>query len=396
MGGGARKLWKAGGFCILAAGVLCILSPHAAAFFFSFKKPSLEWKTVWEMDGIDEDLRNLLICYAKQNTRETVGSRSLLFYRVNIYEKVEPVFAMKDGVLYSAVKKTIDIRNGYMNSLFKTEGLSGTYAPLRPFEGRCVVGNSTHYRIIVAFYEDQYLKKTVVLSADTPKNYRYSDEFFRKEEHSCRILGYEHGSSKMENPDIPCDFFHYYWDRFNPLTTGFALGLKELMEREGLSKGAMVTVTLEFVNALLDYSDGKKDPVYYLDLEENTFKEIEYPWKPREVYHNEDVSWWNSLAGEAYCGTFASISTKILRYLGIDSYDIGLTMYGLRDAAHAMLGVSEKDIAGAKIKGIPFVVTVQKDDGTVFRIHVIETIGGGYYGNWSRTHYFSFIQYNPV
>ena len=396
MGGGARKLWKAGGFCILAAGVLCILSPHAAAFFFSFKKPSLEWKTVWEMDGIDEDLRNLLICYAKQNTRETVGSRSLLFYRVNIYEKVEPVFAMKDGVLYSAVKKTTDTRNRYTNLLFRSESIIGAHIWPRPFEGRCVVGNSTHYRIIVAFYEEQYLKKTVVLSADTPKNYRYSNEFFRKEEHSCRVLSYEYGSSKMENPDIPCDFFNYYWDRFNPLTTGFALRLKELMEREGLSKGAMVTVTLEFVNALLDYSDGKKDPVYYLDLEENTFKEIEYPWKPREVYHNEDVDWWNSLAGEAYCGTFASISTKILRYLGVDSYHVGLTQYGLRDAAHGVLGVGEEDIAGAKINGIPFVVTVQKDDGTVVRIHVIETIGGGYYGNWSRTHYFSFIQHNPV
>uniref|UniRef100_A0A7C3UIP8 Uncharacterized protein n=1 Tax=Geoglobus ahangari TaxID=113653 RepID=A0A7C3UIP8_9EURY len=60
--------------------------------------------------------------------------------------------------------------------------------------------NETHYKLIVAFHENKYLKKTTVVSAVTPGDYRYKKDFYRMEEHGCRILSikYSYGGAYRE------------------------------------------------------------------------------------------------------------------------------------------------------------------------------------------------------
>jgi len=41
--------------------------------------------------------------------------------------------------------------------------------------------NDTHYRLTAVFYEDTYLNKTVVMSAETPKDYRYPRDYLTQD-----------------------------------------------------------------------------------------------------------------------------------------------------------------------------------------------------------------------
>jgi hypothetical protein len=62
--------------------------------------------------------------------------------------------------------------------------------------------------------------------------------------------------------------------------------------------------------------------------------------------------------------------------------------------------VSEKDIAGVKgLLGYPAVAVIQKDDGQVMRIHVLDvTDTDKPYYRWDlhETKYIAFSQYNPI
>ena len=85
----------------------------------------------------------------------------------------------------------------------------------------------------------------------------------------------------------------------------------------------------------------------------------------------------------------------ILRYLGLDVYTTSIDITG----AHGVLGVNEKDVIGAKGIDSVTVVVVQRVDGLVVRIRVLEVSDvdrphGIFY--LDKTKYMSFSQYNPV
>jgi len=95
-----------------------------------------------------------------------------------------------------------------------------------------------------------------------------------------------------------------------------------------------------------------------------------------------------------YCSTFVGLNQVILRYLGLDVYDVGINITG----AHAVLGIEDRDMQNVKgVRGSPVIVTVERDDGVVVRIHVLEaSFEPVYVVNLYKTKHIDFIQYNPV
>jgi hypothetical protein len=311
---------------------------------------------------------------------------------------------MKDNVLYTK-NRTVILSKGITSFLYRIgflkdyDTFSGTP---RPFSARCLIKiNETHYRLTAVFYEDTYLKKTVVMSAETPKDYRYPRDYltqgwFRKEEHSCRILSLKHANGTVEeNPRIPCLWMNYYWDRFNPLAMGFAVEMEKLIQREGLPRNAAIPIATKLIGTLVRYSEGNDTtlPVLF-DPATKSFTTVPYPYKPKEIIYNQDALWWNLLRGRGYCSTFVGLNQIILRYLGLDVYHIGINITG----AHAVLGIEDRDMQNVKgVRGSPVIVTVERDDGVVVRIHVLEaSFEPVYVVNLYKTKDLDFIQYNPV
>jgi hypothetical protein len=391
-------------------GVLPILgiedSFSSLAFFNIFGKQQKEdWKTADEMKGlVDDRLYEVMQCYAAMNTKEYTVDRYYIFVKEQERRVIEPVFMMKDNVLYTK-NRTVVFSKGITGFLYRIgflkdyDTFSGTP---RPFSARCLIKiNETHYRLTAVFYEDTYLKKTVVMSAETPKDYRYPRDYltqgwFRKEEHSCRILSLKHANGTVEeNPRIPCLWMNYYWDRFNPLAMGFAVEMEKLIQKEGLPRNAAIPIATKLTATLVEYPRGNNTarPVLF-DPATKSFTIIPYPRKPGEIVYNEDALWWNLLRGEGYCSTFVGLNQVILRYLGLDVYDVGINITG----AHAVLGVGDKDMQNVKGVGRnPVIVTVERDDGVVVRIHVLEaSFEPVYVMDLYKTKDIDFIQYNPV
>jgi hypothetical protein len=372
---------------------------------FSGKQQKEDWKTADEMKGlVDDRLYEVMQCYAAMNTKEYTVDRYYIFVKEQERRIIEPVFMMKDNVLYTK-NRTVVLSKGITGFLYRIgflkdyDTFSGTP---RPFSARCLIKiNETHYRLTAVFYEDTYLKKTVVMSAETPKDYRYPRDYltqgwFRKEEHSCRILSLKHANGTVEeNPRIPCLWMNYYWDRFNPLAMGFAVEMEKLIQKEGLPRNAAIPIATKLTATLVEYPRGNNTarPVLF-DPATKSFTIIPYPRKPGEIVYNEDALWWNLLRGEGYCSTFVGLNQVILRYLGLDVYDVGINITG----AHAVLGVGDKDMQNVKGVGRnPVIVTVERDDGVVVRIHVLEaSFEPVYVMDLYKTKDIDFIQYNPV
>ena len=394
-------------------GVLPILgiedSFGTLAFFNIFGKQQKEdWKTADEMKGlVDDKLYEVMQCYAAMRTNESVVTQQLgPFHSYQVKLRTEPVFMIKNNTVYVRDRTAAEagklITWGYRLGLLRYPG--GMSYPI-PFEARCLMKvNETHYKLSVAFYEQVYLKKMVVLSAVTPKDYEYPKDYrardwFKREEHGCRLLRMEFGGEKppIDNPPIPCHYMDYQWDRPNPLTVGFAREFERLLEEEKLPKNAAITIATKFANVLMDYwrespeRDNPKMTLY--DPATKSVNKLELPEKT--IYDPEDANWYNMLAGYGWCGSFVRVVQYILRYLGLDVYDTSIDIIG----AHAILGVNEKDVIGAKgIDGVT-VVVVQRDDGLVVRIRVLEVSDVDrphsiFY--LDETKYMSFSQYNPV
>jgi hypothetical protein len=391
-------------------GVLPILgiedSFSSLAFFNIFGKQQKEdWKTADEMKGlVDDRLYEVMQCYAAMNTKEYTVDRYYIFVKEQERRVIEPVFMMKDNVLYTK-NRTVVFSKGITGFLYRIGFLKDydTFSAIsRPFSARCLIKiNDTHYRLTAVFYEDTYLKKTVVMSAETPKDYRYprdylTQDWFRKEEHSCRILSLRHANGTVEeSPRIPCLWMNYYWDRFNPLAMGFAVEMEKLIQREGLPRNAAIPIATKLTATLVEYPRGNDTtlPVLF-DPATKSFTTVPYPYKPKEIIYNEDALWWNLLRGRGYCSTFVGLNQVILRYLGLDVYDVGINITG----AHAVLGVGDKDMQNVKGVGRnPVIVTVERDDGVVVRIHVLEaSFEPVYVMDLYKTKDIDFIQYNPV
>jgi hypothetical protein len=376
------------------------------AFFNIFGKQQKEdWKTVDEMRGlVDDRLYEVMQCYAAMNTKEYTVDRYYIFVKEQERRIIEPVFMMKDNVLYTK-NRTVILSKGITGFLYRIGFLkdydifSGTP---RPFSARCLIKiNETHYRLTAVFYEDTYLNKTVVMSAETPKDYRYprdylTQDWFRKEEHSCRILSLRHSNGTVEeNPRIPCLWMNYYWDKYDPLAMGFAVEMEKLIQREGLPRNAAIPIATKLTATLVKYPRGNDTtlPVLF-DPATKSFTTVPYPYKPKEIKYNQDVLWWNLLCGGGYCSTFVGLNQVILRYLGLDVYDVGINITG----AHAVLGIEDRDMQNVKGVGRnPVIVTVERDDGVVVRIHVLEaSFEPIYVVNLYKTKHIDFIQYNPV
>jgi hypothetical protein len=244
----------------------------------------------------------------------------------------------------------------------------------------------------------------VVLSAVTPKDYEYPRDYlaggwFKREEHGCRLLRMEFGGEKppIDNPPIPCHYMDYQWDRPNPLTVGFAREFERLIEEEKLPKNAAITIATKFANVLMDYWDKSPERdnprIILYDPVTKSVSKLGLPKKT--IYYPEDVDWRSMLFGYGWCASFAGVVQYILRYLGLDVYVTGTNITG----AHAVLGVNEKDIIGAKgIDGVT-VVVVQRDDGLVVRIHVLDVSDVDRpHSTFSldKTKFMTFSQYNPV
>jgi len=394
-------------------GILPILAiedcPSSLAFFNIFGKQQKEdWKTADEMRGlVDDRLYEVMQCYAAMKTNESVITQRLgPFFSYQVKLRTEPVFMVKNNTVYVRDRTTAEagkfITWGYRLGLLRYPG--GMSYPI-PFEARCLMKvNETHYKLSVAFYEEVYLKKMVVLSAVTPKDYEYPKDYlardwFKREEHTCRLLRMEFGGEKppIDNPPIPCHYMDYQWDRPNPLTAGFAREFERLLEEEKLPKNAAITIATKFANVLMDYwrkspeRDNPKMTLY--DPVTRSVSKLELPEKT--IYYPEDVDWRSMLFGYGWCASFVGVVQYILRYLGLDVYDTSIDLIG----AHAVLGVNEKDITGAKgIDGVT-VVVVQRDDGLVVRIRVLEVSDVDrphsiFY--LDETKYMAFTQYNPV
>jgi hypothetical protein len=396
-------------------GILPILaiedSPSSLAFFNIFGKQQKEdWKTVDEMRGlVDDRLYEVMECYAAMRTNESVVTQRLgPFFSYQVKLRTEPVFMIKNNTVYVRDRTTAEagrlITWGYRLGLLRYPG--GMSYPL-PFEARCLMKvNETHYKLSVAFYEQVYLKKMVVLSAVTPKDYEYPRDYlaggwFKREEHKCRLLRMEFGGEKppIDNPPIPCHYMDYQWDRPNPLTVGFAREFERLLDEEKLPKNVAITIATKFANVLMDYLSKKPDKsgkriLTLYDPVTKSVSKLELP-EMTTIYYPEDVDWRSMLEGYGWCGSFARIVQYILRDLGLDVYYIGINITG----AHAVLGVNEKDIIGAKgIDGVT-VVVVQRDDGLVVRIRVLEVSDVDrphsiFYLN--ETKHMAFVQYNSV
>jgi len=395
-------------------GILPILaiedSPGSLAFFNIFGKQQKEdWKTVNEMKGlVDDKLYEVMQCYAAMRTNESVITQQLgPFYSYQVKLRTEPVFMIKNNTVYVRDRTTAEagrlITWGYRLGLLRYPG--GMSYPL-PFEARCLMKvNETHYKLSVAFYEQVYLKKMVVLSAVTPKDYEYPKDYrvwdwFKGEEHKCRLLRMKFGGEKppIDNPPIPCHGMNYYWERPNPLTAGFAREFERLLEEEKLPKNAAITIATKFANVLMNFPSMKPDKSgkRILTLYDPVTKSVSKLELPKmTIYYPEDANWYNMLAGYGWCGSFVGVVQYILRYLGLDVYITSIDITG----AHGVLGVNEKDITGAKgIDGVT-VVAVERDDGLVVRIRVLEVSDVDrphsiFY--LDETKYMAFSQYNPV
>jgi hypothetical protein len=393
-------------------GVLPILAIEdnfgTLAFFNIFGKQQKEdWKTADEMKGlVDDRLYEVMQCYAAMRTNESVITQRLgPFFSYQVKLRTEPVFSLKNNTVYVRDRTTAEagrlITWGYRLGLLQYPG--GMSYPL-PFEARCLIKiNETHYRLTAVFYEDTYLMKTVVMSAETPKDYKYPRDYltqgwFRKEEHSCRILSLKHANGTVEeNPRIPCLWMNYYWDRFNPLAMGFAVEMEKLIQKEGLPKNAAIPIATKLTATLVKYPKGNNTarPVLF-DPATKSFTTAPDPLKPGEIVYNEDAFWWNLLRGEGYCSAFVALNHVILRYLGLDVYDVGVDIIG----AHAVLGVEDRDMQNVKgVRGSPVIVTVERDDGVSAKIHVLEVTEQSkpvYVKELYKTKHMDFIQYNPI
>ena len=190
---------------------------------------------------------------------------------------------------------------------------------------------------------------------------------------------------------------NYYWDRPNPLTAGFAREFERLLEEEKLPKNAAITIATKFANVLMDYwSESPERDNPRMALYDPVTRSVSKQKLPEKtIYYPEDAIWYNMLAGYGWCSSFVGVVQYILRYLGLDVYYTGIDISG----AHAVLGVNEKDIIGAKgIDGVT-VVVVQRDDGLVVRIRVLDVSDVDKphsIFSLDRTKYMSFSQYNPV
>jgi len=367
------------------------------AFLNLFGKQE-EWKTADEMKGlVDDETLKVMQCYTVRNTKEVTENKTLLFTKVQLQKRIEPVFMLKNNTIYMKNRETI-LTGGLVGRLYSISlpwsGTSTVYF----FEARCLMKvNETHYRLSVVFYDQSYLKKTLVVSAETPKDYNYTRAWFKEEDHACKLLRLDFGGKKpaVENPQIPCIHVNYYWDRPDPLTVGFEKEFEKLIDREKLPKNAAIPIVTRFTGTLVAYPAGNSSgKILVYDPATKSFSEIPKP--VRKAYHPEEIIWESMLAGYGYCGVYVSVIQLILRHLGLDVYDGGIDITG----AHAVLGVSEKDIAGVKgLWGYPAVAVIQKDDGQVMRIHVLDvTDTDTPYYRWDlhETKYIVFSQYNPI
>jgi len=359
---------------LISAPLVAMLSggaqEYAAMSLFSWNPFKSDWKTADELKGsIDENLYYLLSCYAKKNEKpEIVKTYGFGKFKYQLRMKNEIVFKIDKGKIYAAEKMLpLDWKPWYvfMRDFREIHGI-------REVEDRCIIDlNSTHYRVVIAFYDNYYLRKTVVMAADTPKDYVYSREHFKKQVYGCRVLNvmYKNGTVR-ENPPSSCDGFFYYFDKHNPLYVGFAEEFRKLIEREKLPKNAAIPLSVKFANVLITYStkyDLNNMRAY--DPVNRNFHKISEPETLKRAPYPEQVLWWNTLIGGGYCGSFSALTSFILGYLGIDAYDVTLDVWG----THGVLGVNEKDLAGVRGLGNNLVyITVQREDGVVLKIYLFE------------------------
>lgn len=364
----------------------------------AFLNSGNSWKTAAELKGVvSEDLYELMECYTAKNKRmdtETVARA----FKIPVIK--EPVFKIEKGVVYTAEKVT---------RLHPVLKYLTPYRNTTILEGRCVVKvNDTHYRLIAAFYETVYLKKTVVMSAETPKDYSYSPtpeeyfNWFKRESQSCRILNVTYfNGTVVENPGFHCAYMNTYWDKYNPLTMGFAQDLKELIEREKLPKNAAIPIVVELLDVLLDYPmPGRNYPLSFTVFDPKTRSFVEV--LPDTTYYSQDATWRGFLRGLGTCGFYSESSAIILGYLGLDVYDGTVDGSSTEYVPHGILAVNEKEMAGVKgVDGKPGIVTVRRDDGLTVKLHLLKVTDKRlprYYTLYSEkdlTNY-SFVQYNFV
>jgi len=382
---------------ILIGGETLESKTSTLAFLNLFGKQE-EWKTADEMKGlVDDETLKVMQCYAVRNTKEVTENKTLLFTKVQLQKRIEPTFMLKDNTIYVKNRETV-LTGGLVGRLYSINLLWSGASTANFFEARCLMKvNETHYRLSVVFYDHIYLKKTLVVSAETPKDYTYTDNWFKEEDHTCKLLRLDFGGKKpaVENPQIPCHHVNYYWDRPDPLTVGFGKEFEKLIDKEKLPKNAAIPIVTRFMGTLVAYPVGNSSgKILVYDPATKSFSEIPKP--VRKVYHPEEIIWESMLVGRGYCGVYVSVIQLILRYLGLDVYNGGVNITG----AHAVLGVSEKDIAGVKgLLGYPAVAVIQKDDGQVMRIHVLDvTDTDTPYYRWDlhQTKYIAFSQYNPI
>jgi hypothetical protein len=382
---------------ILIGGETLDSKTSTLAFLNLFGKQE-EWKTADEMKGlVDDETLKVMQCYAVRNTKEVTENKTLLFTKVQLQKRIEPTFMLKDNTIYVKNRETI-LTGGLVGRLYSISLPWSGASTANFFEARCLMKvNETHYRLSVVFYDPIYLKKTLVVSAETPKDYTHTYDGFKEEDHTCKLLRLDFGGKKpaVENPQIPCHHVNYYWIRPNPLTVGFEKEFEKLIDKEKLPKNAAIPIVTRFMDTLVDYPVGNSSgKILVYDPATKSFSEIPKP--VRKVYYPEEIIWESMLVGRGYCGVYVSVIQLILRYLGLDVYDGGVNITG----AHAVLGVSEKDIAGVKgLLGYPAVAVIQKDDGQVMRIHVLDvTDTDKPYYRWDlhETKYIVFSQYNPI
>ncbi len=328
------------------------------------------WKTADELKGsIDENLYYLLSCYAKKNEKpEIVKTYGFGKFKYQLRMKNEVVFKLEKGKVYAGDRMIpFDWKPWYtfMRDFREIQNI-------REVEDRCTIDlNSTHYRVVVAFYDNYYLNRTIIMVADTPKDYAHGGEHFRVQEYGYRVLNVKYTNGTVrENPPSICNRIAYLFDRHNPLYVGFAEEFKKLIERERLPKNAAIPMSVKVANVLITYATkfdvnniGAYDPV------SKSFHEISRPKALKRAPYPDQIAWWNALVGGGYCGDFSTLTSFILRYLGIDAYSVALDLTG----AHGVLGVNEKDLAGVRgLRGDLVYITVQREDGVVLKIYLFE------------------------
>ena len=362
---------------LISAPLLAVLSgglqEYAAISLFGWNPFKKNWKTADELKGsIDENLYYLLSCYAKNNEKsEIVKTYGFGIFKYQLRMKNEVVFRLEKGKIYAAERMIpFDWKPWYIFMRDFREIQNE-----REVEGRCIIDlNSTHYRVVVAFYDGHYLHRTVVMAADTLKDYVYTDEHHRVQKYGCRVLNVQYTNGTVrENPPSSCDGIFYHFDRYNPLYVGFAEEFRKLIEREQLPKNAAIPMAINFANVLITYAtkfDVKNIRAY--DPVSRSFHEISKPAVLERAPYPEQVLWWNALIGGGYCGSFSSLTAFILRYLGIDAYDVTVDAGG----PHGVLGVNEKDLEGVRgLRSELVYITVQREDGVVLKIYLFEVTG---------------------